>query len=39
MISLYSNWWIKPGKEAEAKKQLKILAATVQEKEPATLMY
>ena len=39
MISLYSNWWIKPGKEKKAKKQLKILAATVQKKEAGTLMY
>lgn len=39
MLSLYSNWWIKPGKEEEAKKQLKLLAATVQAKEPNTLMY
>lgn len=39
MVSLYSNWWIKPGLEAEAIPLLKNLAANVLKNEPNTLMY
>lgn len=39
MISLYSNWWIKPGMEAEAIPILQSLAERVRAEEPSTLMY
>lgn len=39
MISLYSNWWIKPGKEEETVPVLKKLAKQVRKHEPDTLMY
>lgn len=39
MISLYSNWWIKPGKEKKVIPLLHKLAKKVKDKEPGTLMY
>lgn len=39
MLSLYSNWWLKPGKEPVAVPILQELAARVLAEEPGTLMY
>lgn len=38
-ISLYSNWWIKPGHEKKVAPLLKKLAKKVEKEEPGTLMY
>ena len=39
MISLYSNWWLKPGNEEKAIPLLNQLAKKVRKSEPDTLMY
>lgn len=39
MLSLYSNWWLKPGTEATATPLLQKLAARVMAEEAGTLMY
>ncbi len=39
MLSLYSNWWLKPENETIAVPTLQELAARVMAEEPGTLMY
>lgn len=39
MITLYSNWWIKPGNEKKVKKALVVAAAEIKKKEKGTLRY
>lgn len=38
-VTLYSTWWVKPGKEKSLERPLKKLAKDVMENEKGTLMY
>lgn len=39
MVSLYSTWWVKPGKEKALKTALKKLSKQIKKNEKGTLMY
>jgi len=39
MVSLYSTWWVKPGKEKAVKIALKKLVKQIKKNEKGTLMY